>query len=90
MSLLSNIFNLTNEALSVAISIAGPILGGILISGLTVGILQAATHINDPVLGFVPKLVFMTIALSLFGSTLLFFITEFAQTAFAMAAQVKR
>lgn len=90
MSLLSNVFDLTNEALSVAISVAGPILGGILISGLIVGILQAATHINDPVLSFVPKLVFMTIALSLFGSTLLFFVTEFAETAFAMAAQVKR
>ncbi len=90
MSLLSKIFDLTNEALSVAIWVAGPLLGGILISGLVVGILQAATHINDPVLGFVPKLVFMTIALSLFGSTLLFLITEFAETAFAMAAQVKR
>ncbi len=90
MSLLPKVFELTNEALSVAIAVAGPLLGGILIAGLVVGIMQAATHINDPVLGFVPKLIFMTIALSLWGSTLLFFITEFAESAFAMAAQVKR
>ena len=44
---------------------AGPILGVALAIGLLVGILQAATSINEMTLSFVPKLilVLMTIAL---------------------------
>ena len=44
---------------------AGPILGVALAIGLLIGILQAATSINEMTLSFVPKLilVLMTIAL---------------------------
>ena len=36
---------------------AGPFIGALLIVGLVVGILQAATQINDPAVGFLPRLV---------------------------------
>jgi flagellar biosynthetic protein FliQ len=44
---------------------AGPVLGVALAIGLLVGVLQAATSINEMTLSFVPKLilVLMTIAL---------------------------
>ena len=35
---------------------AGPFIGALLIVGLVVGILQAATQINDPAVGFLPRL----------------------------------
>jgi flagellar biosynthetic protein FliQ len=45
---------------------AGPILGTALAVGLTIGILQAATSINEMTLSFVPKLVLVLLALALF------------------------
>jgi flagellar biosynthesis protein FliQ len=36
--------------------VGGPVLGALLVIGLVVGILQAATQINDPAVGFVPRL----------------------------------
>ena len=46
---------------------AGPILGTALAVGLTIGILQAATSINEMTLSFVPKLVLVMLALALFS-----------------------
>jgi len=47
---------------------AGPILGTALAVGLTIGILQAATSINEMTLSFVPKLVLVLLALALFST----------------------
>ena len=46
---------------------AGPILGTALAVGLTIGILQAATSINEMTLSFGPKLVLVLLALALFS-----------------------
>ena len=46
---------------------AGPILGTALAVGLTIGILQAATSINEMTLSFVPKLFLVLLALALFS-----------------------
>ena len=46
---------------------AGPILGTALAVGLRIGILQAATSINEMTLSFVPKLVLVLLALALFS-----------------------
>ena len=46
---------------------ACPILGTALAVGLTIGILQAATSINEMTLSFVPKLVLVLLALALFS-----------------------
>lgn len=46
---------------------AGPILGTALAVGLTIGISQAATSINEMTLSFVPKLVLVLLALALFS-----------------------
>jgi flagellar biosynthetic protein FliQ len=34
---------------------AGPFIGALLVVGLVMGILQAATQINDPAVGFLPR-----------------------------------
>lgn len=47
---------------------SGPILAVALGVGLTIGILQAATSINEMTLSFVPKLVIVLLAMALFSS----------------------
>ncbi|MFD1508162.1 flagellar biosynthesis protein FliQ [Lacimonas salitolerans] len=47
---------------------AGPILGVALSVGLVIGILQAATSINEMTLSFVPKLVIVLIAMALLST----------------------
>ena len=50
---------------------AGPILGIALAVGLFVGIVQAATSINEMTLSFVPKLVFVLGGIGLLSSFIL-------------------
>jgi flagellar biosynthetic protein FliQ len=52
---------------------AGPILAVALAIGLAIGIVQAATSINEMTLSFVPKLVVVVMTIALFSS---FFLTE--------------
>ena len=46
---------------------SGPILGTALAVGLTIGILQAATSINEMTLSFVPKLILVLLAIALYA-----------------------
>ena len=46
------------------ITASGPILGVALAVGLIIGILQAATSINEMTISFVPKLVIVLIAMA--------------------------
>lgn len=51
----------------VTFEITAPILGAGLVVGILVSIFQTATQINDPILGFVPKLIAMMAAMWIFG-----------------------
>ena len=44
------------EGLAVLATVGGPVLGALLIMGLIMGVLQSATQIQDPAVGFVPRL----------------------------------
>jgi flagellar biosynthesis protein FliQ len=46
---------LVREALLLLASVGGPIFGAMLLVGLVMGVLQAATQINDPAVGFLPR-----------------------------------
>ncbi len=46
---------LVREALLVCAAVGGPVLGVILVVGLAIGILQAATQVNDTAVGFLPR-----------------------------------
>ncbi|MDT2074911.1 MAG: flagellar biosynthesis protein FliQ [Planktomarina sp.] len=50
------------------ILVAGPILAVALAVGLTIGLLQAATSINEMTLSFVPKLFIVLLTISLMAS----------------------
>ena len=47
---------LSRETLSTAILILSPLLGAGLLVGLTVGVFQAVTQINEMTLTFIPKM----------------------------------
>jgi flagellar biosynthetic protein FliQ len=47
--------------------VAAPLLVGLLAVGLLTGILQAATQINDPAVGFLPRLLAAGAICALFG-----------------------
>jgi flagellar biosynthetic protein FliQ len=49
--------HLMREGLGVLASVGGPVLGALLVMGLVMGILQSATQINDPAVGFLPRLI---------------------------------
>ena len=46
---------LMREGFTLLASTAGPFIAGLLVVGLIMGILQAATQINDPAVGFLPR-----------------------------------
>ena len=62
--------------------IAGPILLVALIVGLMIGILQAATSINEMTLSFVPKVVIVYVALALLASYIMIRLSDYFQFVF--------
>lgn len=64
----AQVIDLGRESLWVAVMVAAPLLGVALAVGLFVGILQAATSIQEMTLSFIPKLGAMVLALAIFGS----------------------
>tara|TARA_B100000989_G_scaffold20871_1_gene13693 strand:+ start:651 stop:929 length:279 start_codon:yes stop_codon:yes gene_type:complete len=71
----ANLFDQNVEFLRIAfwqiIMAAGPLLAIGLAVGLTIGIIQAATSINEMTLSFVPKLVIVMISFGLLSNFIL-------------------
>jgi flagellar biosynthetic protein FliQ len=70
------------------IVIAGPILLVALAIGLTVGIIQAATSINEQTLSFVPKLVLVLLSFGLLANLMLVQLTDYFVFIFDQVTQV--
>jgi flagellar biosynthetic protein FliQ len=70
------------EAIRTAIMLAGPILLTGLVVGILVSMFQAATHINEMTLVFVPKMLSVALALLIFLPWMLQMITDFTRTLF--------
>ena len=67
------------QALSVIVMLAAPMLISALLVGLIVGMLQAATQINEMTLSFIPKLIVLVAALWIGGPWMLELITTYAE-----------
>ncbi len=65
------------EAIWPVIYVAGPILITALALGLLIGVLQAATSIQEMTLRFIPKLMAVVAVLLFFGDWQLLVLTEF-------------
>jgi flagellar biosynthetic protein FliQ len=75
----AQVIDLGRESLWIAVMVAAPLLGVALGVGLLVGILQAATSIQEMTLSFIPKLGIMVVALLVFGSWQIAVMVDFFQ-----------
>jgi flagellar biosynthetic protein FliQ len=77
------IIDLIFQALRMAAVLAGPILMALLIVGLVIGILQAATSVNESTVAFVPKLIVFGLVIVLIGPVTLVLFTDYIKELFA-------
>jgi len=73
------VIDLGREALWVAVLIAGPLLAIALVVGLIIGIIQAATSINEMTLSFIPKLAALVLVLIILGSWQISVLVDFTR-----------
>ncbi len=66
-----------NQTMWVLALAAAPVLIPTLLAGLILGMVQAATSINEQTLTFVPKLVVVGIALVIFGGMMMGLLSDF-------------
>jgi len=78
------------QALWVLALCATPILIPTLVAGIILGMVQAATSINEATLSFVPKLILIGFCLILFGSAMLGLLGDFTRDMFARIPDVVR
>lgn len=78
----SLVMDIAVESLRVTVLVAAPILAAALMSGLLVGILQAATSIQEMTLSFIPKLVVMVLAIIIFGEWQIAVLADYFETIF--------
>jgi flagellar biosynthetic protein FliQ len=62
---------------------SAPILIPALAAGLILGMIQAATSINEQTLSFVPKLIVVGVALALAGGTIMMMLADFTREMYA-------
>jgi flagellar biosynthetic protein FliQ len=73
----SLVIELVFQALRMALVLSGPILLGLLIVGLLIGIVQAATQLNETTIAFVPKIVVLVVIILLAGPVMLTLFTDY-------------
>jgi flagellar biosynthetic protein FliQ len=78
------------QALWILALASSPILIPALACGLILGMIQAATSINEQTLSFVPKLIVVGVALALFGGAILYLIADFTRDIFARIPDLVR
>lgn len=73
------------QALWASLLIGGPLLGLLLVVGLTVSVVQALTQVQEPSVSFVPKLVSVALLLAIGAPMATGIMQAFAQRIFALA-----
>ena len=76
---IATVVDLGRSALWAVMVIAAPLLVVALGVGLFIGVIQAATSINEMTLSFIPKLVTMGVALALFGGWQLSMLVDYTR-----------
>ena len=70
--------------------VAAPVLLASLAVGLVIGLVQAATSVNEQTLTFVPKLAAIALVLVLFGASMMTLLGDFMHEIFAEIARTGR
>lgn len=74
---------IAQQALWITALAAAPLLIPALLVGLVLGMVQAATSINEQTLSFVPKLVVVAGVVAVFGGSILLLIADFTREIYA-------
>jgi len=77
-----SVLTIARDSLTVATMLAAPLLITALATGVFIGVLQAATQINEMTLSFIPKLLVLVITLLVAGPWMLSLITNYTQALF--------
>ena len=76
------VLDIGRQALWLAVLLAGPMLGAALAVGLFIGVIQAATQIQEMTLSFIPKLLALVVVLFVVGPWMLRIIITFSERLF--------
>lgn len=86
----ASLLSLADRMLYITALVAAPVLLASLAVGLVIGIVQAATSVNEQTLTFVPKLAIIAFVLVLMGASMLGLIGDFTQEIFDEIARMGR
>jgi flagellar biosynthetic protein FliQ len=78
-----NVMELAHRMLLITSMISAPLLLIALITGLVIGMLQAATQINESTLSFIPKLLLLVLTLFVSGPWILRVLSDFTRDLYA-------
>jgi flagellar biosynthetic protein FliQ len=78
-----NVMDLARGALLVTGMLAAPLLLVALVAGFVIGMLQAATQINEQTLSFIPKLLLISLTLYVAGPWMLRVLIDFTRDLYA-------
>ena len=81
---------IANQTMWVLALAAAPILIPALLSGLILGMIQAATSINEQTLSFVPKLIVVAFSIMIFGGLIVGLLSDFTLDIFARIPDLVR
>lgn len=82
----ASLLALADRMLWVTALVAAPVLLASLAVGIVVGIVQAATSVNEQTLTFVPKLAISALVLVVFGASMMGLVGDFTREIFATIA----
>ncbi len=83
----ASLLSLADRMLWVTALVAAPVLLASLAVGLVVGIIQAATSVNEQTLTFVPKLAVIALVLVVLGASMMTVVSDFMTDIFDAIAQ---
>jgi len=84
------LLSLADHMLWTTALVAAPILIASLAVGLIIGVIQAATSVNEQTLTFVPKLAIIAVVLVIMGGSMMALIGDFTQEVFAQIANIAK
>ncbi|NCP23977.1 MAG: flagellar biosynthetic protein FliQ [Erythrobacter sp.] len=82
------LLSMADRMLWIAALVAAPILIASLAIGLVIGLVQAATSVNEQTLTFVPKLGAVAFVLVILGASMMALVGDFTQDIFAEIARM--
>ena len=90
MNEMNLLMSLADRMLWVTALVAAPILIATLAVGLVIGLIQAATSVNEQTLTFVPKLAVVALILVVLGASMMALVGDFMEDIFLEIARIGR